>query len=142
MNRIYFIRERNNLTQEQFAKIFNIDRSLVSKWENEDCLPSIEKLNHISNYFQVSFDYIFYITADINYEAFKTDIDANIVGQRISKVRKINRLSLRQLAVELNTTPSTISAYENGKTILLVAFALQMCKKYNLSMDWLYGKID
>ena len=142
MNRIYFIRERNNLTQEQFAKIFNIDRSLVSKWENEDCLPSIEKLNQISNYFQVSFDYIFYITVDMNYGTFETNIDASIVGKRISKVRKMNKLSLRQLATELNTTPSTISAYENGKTILLVAFALQMCKKYNLSMDWLYGKID
>jgi len=142
VNRIYFIREKNNLTQAQFAKILNIDRSLVSKWENEDCLPSIEKLNQISNYFQVSFDYIFYITDDMNYDMFKANIDANIVGQRIFKVRKINRLSLRHLATELNTTPSTISAYENGKTILLVAFALQMCKKYNLSMDWLYGKID
>lgn len=142
MNRIYFIREENNLTQEQFAKIFSIDRSLVSKWENEDCIPSIEKLNQISNHFQVSFDYIFYIATSVNYESIKRNIDPNIVGQRIRKVRKFNNLTLRKLAEELNTTPSTISSYENGQTTLLVAFALQMCKKYNLSMDWLYGKIN
>ena len=45
-----------------------------------------------------------------------------------------------ELAEFLNTTQSIISAYENGKTTLLTAFALQIVKKYNLSLDWLCGR--
>lgn len=43
MNNIYLIREKEDMIQKQFGEICNISRSLVSKWENEDCLPSIEK---------------------------------------------------------------------------------------------------
>lgn len=142
MNRIYFIREENDLTQKEFSKLFNIDRSLVSKWETEDCIPAIKKVNLISNYFDISFDYIFNISSVKNIEFKRKDLDKKIIGQRLRHIRDINNLSLRKLANELNTTSSTISAYEMGKTLLLPAFALQICKKYNVSLDWLYGKID
>ena len=142
MNRIYFIREENDLTQKEFSKLINIDRSLVSKWETEDCIPAIKKVNLISNYFDISFDYIFNISSVKNIEFKRKDLDKKIISQRLRHIRDINNLSLRKLANELNTTSSTISAYEMGKTLLLPAFALQICKKYNVSLDWLYGKID
>ena len=41
----------------------------------------------------------------------------------------------------LNTTHSTISAYESGKTKLLTIFAIEIVKKYNISLDWLCGRI-
>lgn len=47
-----------------------------------------------------------------------------------------------ELAKLLNTTHSTISAYESGKTTILTAFAYEICKKYNISMDYLIGRIN
>lgn len=44
------------------------------------------------------------------------------------------------LAKSLNTTQSTIWAYETGRTLILTAFAYQICVKYNVSMDWLCGR--
>lgn len=47
-----------------------------------------------------------------------------------------------ELAKLLNTTHSTISAYESGKTTILTVFAYEICKKYNISMDYLIGRIN
>ena len=68
------------------------------------------------------------------------ELNKNEIGSRIKKIREDNNLTLRDLAKELNTTSSTISAYETGKTLILTAFAYQICIKYNVSLDWLCGK--
>ena len=33
--RLFFLREQENLTQQELADIFKVSRSLVSKWERE-----------------------------------------------------------------------------------------------------------
>ena len=58
------------------------------------------------------------------------------------EVRKNNGLTIRDLARILNTSSSTISGYETGKTLLLTSFAYEIAKRYNVSLDWLCGKID
>lgn len=130
------------MTQKQFGEICNISRSLVSKWENEDCLPSIEKINIISNHFDISLDYLFSLSTKKNIVFDRKNLDYKLIGNRIKSIREKNNLTLRQLAKILNTSSSTISAYETGKRRLLTSFALDICKRYNVSMDWLYGKID
>lgn len=142
MNRIYAIREENELTQKELADILGVDRTIISKWEIGDCIPSIEKVNLISNYFNVSLDYIFNLTKTKFVNKIREELNSKIIGERLFLVRKSKNLTLYDLASELNTTQSTISAYENGKTIILTAFAIQICRKYKISMDWLYGKIN
>ena len=51
-------------------------------------------------------------------------------------------LTQEELAKDLNTTHSTISAYESGKTLILTSFVYEIAIKYKLSLDWLCGKID
>ena len=58
----------------------------------------------------------------------------------LKKVRKDNNITQEQLSSFLNTTQSTISAYESGKTDLLTAFAIQIVVKYNISLEWLCGR--
>ena len=55
-------------------------------------------------------------------------------------LRKEFNITQTDLANYLNTTHSTISAYESGKTMLLTSFAYQICNKYNISLDWLCGR--
>lgn len=141
INKISNIRERYGLTQEELSKITGGSRVNISKWENDKEIPNIYKANKIANYFNLSLDYIFNLSNIKTYENNKNnDINKEIVGKRLKEIREENNLSLRKLAKVLNTTSSTISAYENGKTTLLTAFAIQICKKYKISMDWLYGK--
>ncbi|MDO4962799.1 MAG: helix-turn-helix transcriptional regulator [bacterium] len=141
-NRLFFIREELDLTQDQLGEIVNTTRVSVSRWEHSQEIIPIRKANIISNKFNYSLDYMFYLSNVKHYNNSRSELNLKLIGERIAKIRKDNNLTLRDLANKLGTSSSTISAYETGKTLMLTAFAYQMCKEYNLSMDWLYGKID
>ena len=42
----------------------------------------------------------------------------------------------------LNTVHPVISNYESGKFLIATPFLYTICKKYNISADYLLGKID
>ena len=117
-----------------------VDRSVIAKWENGIVIIPLKKLNEYANYFNVSVDYLTSLSNKKEKVIINKELDRKVIGQNIKLIRKENNLTLRSLAKELNTTSSTISAYETGKTLILTAFAYQICKKYKISMDWLLGK--
>ena len=52
------LREDNNLSRKDFAKILNISYSNLSKYETDERLPSHDILLKIADYFDVSIDYL------------------------------------------------------------------------------------
>ena len=56
--RIYKLRNRNNMSQGDLADKLDVSRQTVSKWENNMCMPEAEKLLQLSEIFGVSTDYI------------------------------------------------------------------------------------
>ena len=138
--RLFAIREENDMTQAQIAELCGVHRSNVSKWEkNKEIIP-MEHLNTYANYFNVSFDYLIGFTDKKNYKIENKGFDLKEIGRRLKKFRNSQGLTLKALAYMLNTCASTLSAYENGKVLILTSFAYEICRRYNLSMDWLYGK--
>ncbi|MEG0895594.1 MAG: helix-turn-helix transcriptional regulator [Oscillospiraceae bacterium] len=56
--KIYMLRKKSGLSQEQLAERLNVSRQAISKWESGNSIPENEKLLAISNYFNVSLDYL------------------------------------------------------------------------------------
>jgi transcriptional regulator with XRE-family HTH domain len=56
--RLKDIREKNNITQTQFAKIFDIGVSTIGMWESSKRKPPAEMLLKIADYFNVTVDYL------------------------------------------------------------------------------------
>ena len=133
------LRQEQELTQDEMGKILDLNRSSISKWENGHLMP-LEHLNTYSIYFKKSFDYITGLNTKSKYHNNKELLNKETIGKRIAEIRNYNGLTLRDLAKELNTTSSTISAYETGKVLIQTSFAIEICKKYNVSLDWLCGK--
>ena len=140
--RLFFLREEKDLTQEDMGKILNVSRVAISQWETGKEVIPLEKLNIYSNYFNVSLDYILQISNVKQYKITNKTIDSKIIGKRLLFIRHKFNITQEKLAEELNTTHSTISAYESGKIVILTVFAYGIVTKYNLSLDWLCGKID
>lgn len=140
--RLFFLREEKDLTQEDMGKILNVSRVAISQWETGKEVIPLEKLNIYSNYFKVSLDYILQISNVKQYKVVNKSINPKSVGKRILYIRHKFDITQEELARQLNTTHSTISAYEAGKTLILTSFAYEIAIKYNLSLDWLLGKID
>lgn len=139
--RLFLLRQSNGLTQKEMGEILGVKRVAISQWENTKEIIPLDKLNIYSNYFLVSLDYI--VGLDDNKRKIKKiKLNKNIIGKNLRRLRKEFNLTQEDLAKVLNTSHSTISAYESGKTTLLTAFAFQICVKYGVSLDWICGKSD
>lgn len=60
--RLRELREENDLTQEAIASILNLTKANISKYELGRLQPNIETLKLLSDYFDVSIDYLIGIT--------------------------------------------------------------------------------
>ena len=56
--KLYKLRKKSGLSQEQLAEQLNVSRQAISKWEQGTAVPESEKLIAISNYFGVTVDYL------------------------------------------------------------------------------------
>ncbi len=65
MKGLKIVRKKKNLNQLKVAMDLNISREALSHYENGKREPSIDMLNKLSKYFNVSIDYL------INGEEFK-----------------------------------------------------------------------
>lgn len=142
LERLFLLREENDLTQEKMGLIVNTKKWSITKWKNGKEIIPLPKLNIYANYFNVSMDYILKLSNNKNTTTKHLELDPKIVGNNIKQIRKDNNISQRELAKKLGTTQSVIYGYESGKFLILTAFAYQICIKYNVSMDWLCGRND
>lgn len=57
-DRIQTLRKQKGVSQEELADQIGVSRQAVSKWESEQSFPEIEKIILLSDYFNVSTDYL------------------------------------------------------------------------------------
>lgn len=55
-NRLYQLRKQKGFSQEELANRLNTSRQTISKWENGESTPDLEKLVAISDLFEISLD--------------------------------------------------------------------------------------
>ena len=139
-NRFEELREQNELTKRSLANKLGVSESIYSRWENgKDIIPT-RRLYQLANFYKVNLDYLLGFTSKkISIES-SDKIDMNIVPKRMIEIRKDYNETLRQFTDRLNTSNSTWSAYETGKTLILCAFLIEICKIGNYSADWILGR--
>ena len=142
LTKIKDLRDDYDLNQVKMAEIIGVSKSNYARWETDENIIPLKHLNSVCNYFNVSMDYMVGLSNNQNYKNINKKLNKELIGKRLKTFRNENNLSQEVLAKEINTSHSTISAYETGKTMLLTAFAYDIAKKYNISMDWLCGRID
>ena len=134
------IRKDKNLNQLEIAELINVKQPTYSAWENGTKIIPLKHLNTIANYYNVSLDYLTNLSMQNEKTNQIKNLDKKLIGNNLKKFRVDNNITQVKLAKILNTTHSTLSAYESGKTLILTAFAYQICKTYKISLDWLCGR--
>lgn len=56
--RIKYLRERNNISQIEFAKKIGVSNTVLSRYESGDRKPDYDTLHLIADFFDVSTDYL------------------------------------------------------------------------------------
>ena len=57
-NQITLLRKQKNLSQTELAKMVGCSREIISKYEKDNVMPSIEVAKRIADAFGVSLDYL------------------------------------------------------------------------------------
>ena len=57
---IIALRKSKGITQEQLAQAINVSAQAVSKWETETCMPDVQTLPLIAEFFEVSIDFLYH----------------------------------------------------------------------------------
>ncbi|MDO5061946.1 MAG: helix-turn-helix transcriptional regulator [Peptostreptococcaceae bacterium] len=57
-DRIRELRKSKGISQEELAEKLGVSRQAISKWESEQSIPDIDKILSLSDYFEVSTDYL------------------------------------------------------------------------------------
>ena len=64
------------------------------------------------------------------------------IGNRITKLRFKNCMSLRDFGNVLGVTDTTVLRWENNDTRIAFEDAIKMCKRFRVSLNWLAGLED
>ncbi len=138
--KIKYLREELEITQNEIANKLDVTRSAYSLWElNKNVIP-LNYLNKISNLYDVNIDYLAGLSNLKTTEFKKVEIDRKELGKRIRAARKSINYTQEMLAAKLNTTHSVISAYENGKTKIPTLFLIEIARLTNKSLNWFLDK--
>lgn len=57
-DRVKHLRQFRELNQVQLAEKLGVKKQSISNWENDNIMPSVEMLEKIADYFDVSTDYL------------------------------------------------------------------------------------
>ena len=109
-------------------------------WESGNEIFPIKRLIDFCHFLNVSIDYTLGLT-NTNYKLV-ADYNKDISLKRIKEFRKENNLTQEKLASILNTNKSVICGYEKGRYIIATPFLYTICKKYNISADYLLGRTN
>ena len=79
-DKILLFRKKNNWSQEEFANKMNVSRQAVSKWEQGQSIPDLDKILLMASLFGVTTDYL--LKDDIETEEFtnKEDYEVNRIS--------------------------------------------------------------
>lgn len=139
-DKIKYLREELEITQEEIANVLGCTRTAYSLWEiNKNTIP-LYYLNKISNIYNINIDYLVDLSNEkyINFK--KIEIDKVQLGKKLKEARKSINYTQEKLASKLNTTHSVISAYESGKSTVSTLFIIEIAKLTNKSLNWLLDK--
>ena len=140
--RLNEIREKYDLSQRKTAIKLGISKSYYNYFESGERIIPLSRLNDFANLFHVDFDYILGLSEHNTITKELKTLDRKLIGTRIKEIRKKNKLTQNGLAQMLNTSQSTISSYEKGRTIILTAFLYEMCSKLDVSTNYIVGKTN
>lgn len=123
------LRKESNLTQQDFAEIFNVSYQAVSKWENGESLPDIVTLENLSRYYNVSINDLL----NGNYNPQATTITENVTKEN----------AIQETITKENTTNENANKENNveKENIEYQTFSLALAKKNIFKIIWCSASI-
>ena len=126
MSRIKELRERDNISQIEFASRLGINPATVVRWEKTGKVP-FTKAIEIAKEFNCTTEWIMGESSD--------ELEGS-VGKRLRKIRGELQITTTELAERINVTQALISTWEKTSKIPERSLRL-ISEKLHINLDWL-----
>lgn len=133
------VRIKLNKSQQYVADILGVSRGTYSMWESENEIIPIKKLIVFCEYFNINLDYILGVN---EYLILSDKFNLQLQGERLKDIRKKLKFTQEKLANIMHVSDGIVRGYEKNRYIISTPFLYTICKKYNISADYLLGRID
>ena len=141
-NNLKYCREELEMTQEELGYVFGVSRKTLSGWETSSNIIPFSKLIKFCNLYDYSLDFVMGLTRNNNRNNAKIKTNKNLIGLRLKDLRNSLNLSQDKFSNKCGISQTTYSHYETGFNLITTTNAYSICKTYNVSMDWLVGRIN
>ena len=64
------------------------------------------------------------------------------IGERIKEIRNESKLNQSEFGKSISVSQDTVSLWEKGKSLPNTEYVILICKRYNVSADYLLGLED
>ena len=64
------------------------------------------------------------------------------IGERIKEIRNENKLNQSEFGKSISVSQDTVSLWEKGKSLPNTEYVILICKRYNVTADYLLGLED
>ena len=137
--RLKDIRTYHDYTQKEIADYLGIARNTYGTYETNSRIIPLKFLNKLSNYYNVSVDYLLGLTDD-SYSSEKVELNAKQIGEKLKEIRTDFNLTTRDIEKITSTDSSNYTKYELGKILVNTHLCYDLARKYGISVDWIIGK--
>jgi transcriptional regulator with XRE-family HTH domain len=96
-NKLQQLRKKKKINQKELAADLNINQVSISKYELGKQQPSIENLEHIADYFNVSIDYLMDRIDDKE----TLDLHLQAIINELNKLDALDRIDIYSLVLQL-----------------------------------------
>lgn len=140
LSKLKDIREDNDISQEEMAKILGVNRSTYSLWELGINIIPLKKLCDFADYFNYSIDYVLGISNNRLSKNLIKGLNLQKLGSNMKKIRIKHELSQENVANLLGVTQACITRYEKGIICISTSNLYKFSREFKISLNELCGK--
>ena len=133
------IRTDRGLSQREVAHDLKIALTVYKLYETNVRAMNIEDLNKLSNYFKISLNTLLGLSDNLKFFG-NFDIDYKYLKFSLKYVRKIHRVSQKELSKDLKVSIQTISKFEKHPEDTNASYLRAFALKFHVSVDYICGK--
>ena len=140
LSKLKDIREDNDISQEEMAKILGVNRSTYSLWELGINIIPLKKLCDFADYFNYSIDYVLGISNNRLSKNLIKGLNLQKLGSNMKKIRIKHELSQENVTNLLDATQACITRYEKGIICISTSNLYKFSREFKISLNELCGK--
>lgn len=133
-------RIKNKYTQQEIANILKISLSTYKLYECGILPMTLEDLNTLSNFYNISLDFLLGLSSKNYTSHFRKSIDYRYLSFCIVFLRKRAKLTQKDMAEDFQISIRSLSRYEKEPQKITLDFLISISHKFNISIDYICGR--